>query len=183
MKGIFTELLRLKGYLPQIKIFSDREGSWLTFTQRGAQLELGGVSCTNFKTVKKTIGVFGKTGCDFNFTAPANTTAQNIDLGAIVPQNARVLEVRIKNVESPLGLVSTALTAGNVSAGAQFLASVQCFTLATLVGTLLALLWTVAPNGAAASNVWIGATPGANWSLDSTNVGKWEVNVTYIEQY
>jgi hypothetical protein len=146
----------------------------------GPQLTHNTVPFSNVKTAKKTIGVLGKTGCDFNFTAPANTTAQNIQLTGIVPANARVLEVRIRNTESPLGLVSMALTAGNASAGAQFLASVQCFTLAAIAGTLLALLWTVAPV-ATASDVWIGATPGANWSLDTTNVGKWEVNVTYIE--
>lgn len=182
MKGIFTELLRLKGYLPQFKIYSERDGSWLTFNQRGTQLDLNDTSITNLKTVKKTIGVYGKAGCDFNFTNPANTTAQPIDLGSIIPAYARVLEVRVRCVEEATGLVSMALTAGNASGGAQFMASVQCFANNTIVGTLLALLWTVLPTNAA-SKVWIGGTPGANWSLDTTNVGKWEVNVTYLEQY
>jgi len=135
---------------------------------------------SNVKCVKKTIGVYGKAGCDFNFTNPVNTTAQNIDLGSIVPAFARVLETRVVCDESPTGLVSMALTAGNASAGAQFMASVQCFTLSTVVATLVALLWTVAPTNAA-SKVWIGATPGANWSLDTTNVGKWSVYTYFTE--
>jgi hypothetical protein len=144
------------------------------------QITHNGVACTNLKTAVKTIGVYGKAGCDFNFTNPANMTAQNIDLGSIVPAHARVLEVKVICNETPTGLVSMALTAGNVSAGAQFMASIQCYTLNTVVATLLALLWTVIPTNAA-SKVWIGATPGANWSLDTTNVGKWTVYVTYLE--
>jgi len=183
MKGIFTELIRLKGYLPQIKLWSDLYSKWLTLTQFGSQIKLSDgttdVMFSNLKCVKKTIGAYGVAGCDFNFTNPANTTAQNIDLGSIIPADARVLEVRVKNKATFTGGTTLAITAGNASAGAQFMASVQCYTLDVIVWTLLALLWAVAPANAA-TKVWIGATPGANWS--GITAGKLEVNVFYLEQ-
>lgn len=177
---IWDRDLQIKKWDPRILLHSYRNSflGWLG-TKYNA-IALNGVAFSNIKTVKTIIGVYGKAGCDFNFTNPANTTAQNLDLGSIIPAYARVLEVKIVNEESPLGLVSMALTAGNASAGAQFLASAQCFSLTTVIATLLALLWTVAP-AAAASKIWIGATPGANWSLDTTNVGKWSVYTTYID--
>lgn len=170
--------LIIKKYSPRLLLHSFKYNflAWLGVV--GNQLSLNDVAFSCVKTVKKTIGAYGLTCCDFNFANPANMTAQNIDLGAIIPANARVLEVRIVNKATFTGGVSLAVTAGNVSAGAQFLASVQAFTLNTVVGTLLALLWTVLPVNTA-SNVFIGATPGANWSLITD--GKLEVNVTYIE--
>jgi hypothetical protein len=170
--------IKLKRWDPQILFRSLKHSVTAILGVGATQLEHNGVPFSNVKTVKKTIGAPGITGCDFNFTSAANVTAQNIDLGSIVPANARVLEVRIRNVATFTGLTSLAITAGNASAGAQFLASVQCYTLNTIVGTLLALLWTVVPTNAA-SKVWIGATPGANWSL--ATAGKLEVNVIYIE--
>lgn len=144
----------------------------------GPQLTHNSVPFSNVKTVKKTIGAPGVAGCDFNWTSAANTTAQNLDLGSIIPAFARVLEVRARVIATHTGGVSLAITAGNASTGEQFLASVQAFTLNVVVGTLLALLWTVAPTNAA-SKVFIGAVPGANWSL--MTVGKMEVSITYIE--
>jgi hypothetical protein len=177
---IWDRDLQIKKWDPRILLHSGRNSflGWLG-TKYNA-IALNGVAFSNVKTVKIIVGVFGKAGCDFNFTAPVNTTAQNLDLGSIIPAFARVLETKVVCEESPTGLVSMALVAGNASAGAQFMASVQCFTLSTVVATLVALLWTVAPT-AAASKVWLQGTPGANWSLDTTNVGKWSVYVTYID--
>lgn len=179
---IWDRDLQLNKWDPRILFRSGRYSfiGWLGVMYNA--LTLNGVPFTNIRTVKKTIGVYGKAGCDFNFTAPANVTAQNIDLGSIIPAYARVLEVKVVSEETPTGLVSLALTAGNASAGAQFMASVQCFTATVVAATLLALLWTVLPT-AAASKIWIGATPGANWSLDTTSVGKWSVYVTYIDVF
>jgi len=179
--------LQIKKWDPRILLHSGRFSfrGWLGIKHKAVALSDGldneAVPFSCLRTVKRTIGAYGVAGCDFNFANPVNMTAQNIDLGAIIPANARALEVRVRNVATFTGLVSLAITAGNASAGAQFLASIQCFTLDVIVGTLLAILWTVVPSNAAA-HVWIGATPGANWSLDTTNVGKLEVNVTYIEQ-
>jgi hypothetical protein len=177
---IWDRDLQIKKWDPRILLHSGRNSflGWLG-TKYNA-IALNGVAFSNIKTVKTTLGVYGKAGCDFNFTAPVNTTAQNKDLGAIIPAYARVLEVKIVCEEAPTGLTSMALVAGNVSAGAQFLASVQCFSLHTVVATLLALLWTVAPT-AAASNIWVQGTPGSNWSLDTTNVGYWSIYTTYID--
>lgn len=171
--------IKLKGFNPLILLWNLAESfqGWIGI--KNGQVALNGVPFSAVKTVKKTIGAPGIADCDFNFTSAANTTAQNIDLGSIIPAFARVLEVRVKAANTFTGGTSLAITAGNASAGAQFLASVQCYSANTIVGTLLALLWTVLPTNAA-SKVWIGATPGANWSLMTG--GKLEVNVTYIEQ-
>lgn len=168
----------VKKWTPKILLHSLKHAfpGWIGISN--SQLTLNDVPFSCLKVVKKSIGAYGVAGCDFNFANPANITAQNIDLGAIVPAHARVLEVRIKNKITFTGGVSLALTAGNASAGAQFLASVQCYTMDTIVGTLLALLWTVLPTNVA-SNVWIGGVPGANWSLITG--GTIEVNVVYLE--
>lgn len=169
---------KIKMYNPGLLLHNTKDAfkGWLR--TKGSQLLLNDIAFSTVKTVKKTIGAPGVAGCDFNWTSAANTSAQNIDLGSIIPAFARVLEVRIKVTATHTGGVSLAVTAGNASAGAQFLASVQAFTLDVVVGTLVALLWTVAPTNAA-SKVWIGGTPGANWSL--MTVGQLEVHVTYIE--
>ena len=45
------------------------------------------------KTIKKTIGGVGITGCDFNFATAANMTEQVIDLGEIIPAKANIVDI------------------------------------------------------------------------------------------
>jgi len=144
----------------------------------GQQLTLNGKSFSNVKTVKITIGAPGKDGCDFNWATAANTTAQNLDLGAIIPALARVLDVKAVTEEVHTGAVSLAVTIGNASAGTQFVASATLYALNAIVAMGHTLGFNVAPN-IAATKIWVGGTPGANWSL--MTAGKISVYVTYIE--
>ena len=123
------------------------------------------------RTIKKTIGAYGVTGCDFNFGNAANQTAANIDLGSIVPAGARVLDVFAKNI---VGFTAgTSLTAGlgNASDGAQFGATGQTlYALDAIANIAAGSAFPVAPN-AAATKIWLTTvTPGANWSVVATGV-------------
>ena len=182
MKGIFTELLRLKGYLPQIKIYSDLHAQWLTLNQFGAQLQLGGGAFTNLKTLKRTIGVTASL-CDYNFPTRADTVAENYDMslgtpGFLVPIGARVLETTCKTVIVVNGITALNCVIGNVSAGNQFQGSTAVQVVNTIIGTFT----TGVARNTATSKIWVGLTPTvANWSTVTT--GKLEFNFTYLETY
>jgi hypothetical protein len=132
--------------------------------------------------LKYTIGRVGVAGCDFNFAAAADHVQQNIDLGAIIPAKAKVLDVQVVCVETVVGVTDLTVVVGNASAGAQFIAALSCKTLNVVVGWILAtLLIPVVVNWAAATHVWLGADPTDNtWNLMSA--GKWEIYITY-QQY
>lgn len=145
------------------------------------QLTHKGVPFSNVKTVKKKIGYPGSVAlglADFQWASAGNMTAQNIDLGAIVPALARVLDVKIHTEQTHTGAVSLALTAGNASAGSQFVVTGASYTLNDVRAIAAATDFTEAP-AAAASKVFIGGTPGANWSL--MTAGRVAIYVTYIE--
>lgn len=86
--------IKLKRWDPQI-LFRSLRHSFTAILGVGAkQLELNGIAFSNVKTVKKTVGAPGVAGCDFNFTSANNITEQVINLGAIIPAFARVLDVK-----------------------------------------------------------------------------------------
>jgi hypothetical protein len=128
--------------------------------------------------VKKTIGYFGVAGCDFNTGNAANQTQFNQALGLALPPLARVLDVFTRTNVIWTSLVSLALVAGNASAGAQFIASAASYA-ADAVTSMLAATALQTPPSVAASDIWIGLTPGANWSLGST--GKISVYASWID--
>lgn len=89
--------IKLKMWDPRILFRSLRHGfsAWLGVTEASStQLTLNDVAFSNVKTVKKTIGGVSVQDCDFNFATADNVTEQPIDLGAIVPAFARVLDVK-----------------------------------------------------------------------------------------
>jgi hypothetical protein len=171
---------KIKKWDPKILLQSGRY--FLASIGVGAtQLTLGGVPFSNIKTVKKTIGYPGSVAlgtADFQWTSAANTTAQNIDLGSIVPAFARVLDVKLVTEATHTGAVSLAITAGSASAGSEFVATGANYTLNDVRACAHAAALNNAP-AAAASKVWIGGTPGANWSL--MTAGRLAIYVTYIE--
>jgi hypothetical protein len=79
---------------PVVKLISRLLSVEHTIGVDATQLTHQGVPFSNVKTVKKTIGGVGVAGCDFNFTTAANASAQNINLGSIIPALARVLDVK-----------------------------------------------------------------------------------------
>lgn len=130
------------------------------------------------KTIKKTIGGVGVAGCDFNFVTAANKTAQNIDLGAIIPAYARILDgVAYCNITFT-GAVSLACTLGVSSAGTEISAGGAVYTAGDAVAsaTGVSLIGAISSS---AQHVFLGATPGANWSL--ATAGKMTISISYID--
>lgn len=170
--------VKVKKFSPKILLNSlkDNFRAWIGVS--GTQLTLNDIAFSTVKTVKKTIGGVGVAGCDFNFATAANQSEQVIDLGAIIPANARVLDVRTITNAVFTGAVSLVADLGNASGGAQFVGSATIYAANAINAMAAATDMAVAPV-AAASKVFLNATPGANWSL--VTAGKVTVLVTYIE--
>ena len=122
------------------------------------------------------IGRNGVAGCDFNFAAPANTTQQNLSIGAIILAQCVITQVAVICLETVAGgaVSDFKVSCGNVSAGVNFLALATCKTLNQFLqlAAVPSLDWTTV------NNVFFGGVPtGANWSA-LTN-GKWQLTVVY----
>ncbi len=130
------------------------------------------------KTVKKTIGGVGVSGCDFNFATAANQTAQNIDLGAIIPAYARIVDGVAYCNSTFTGAVSLACTVGVTSTGSEIAVSGAVYTAGNVIAsaTGISLIGAISSS---AQHVFIGATPGANWNL--ATAGKMTIAITYID--
>ena len=131
------------------------------------------------KTVKVTIGGVGVVGCDFNFVTAANQNEQPIDLGELIPAKARVLDVFTHTDATFTGAVTLVADVGNATGGAQFIASATILTAAEMLQVAVGAGFTLVAITAAASNLWLNATPGANWSL--VTAGKMSVYLTYVD--
>jgi hypothetical protein len=143
------------------------------------QLTVGEIACSNLKTVKVLIGGLGVTGCNFNFVTAANTTEQRIDLGSIIPALARVMDVKIHTeVGFHSNTTTLVATVGNQSAGHEFVGSATIMAINAINAMVQDHFLAVAP-AAAASKVWVNATPGANWS--NATLGRIAVYITYLE--
>ncbi len=147
-------------------------------TETVAYIAAGGQTSANtIFTVKKTFGWSGASNVDFLLPSAVNTTAYNMDLGSIIPANARILDAKIICTEAGTGAVTLVAGIGNASAGTQISASATIFALNSIVGNMACINTPIACN-ASASKIWVtDITPGANWSLMSA--GKWEVFITY----
>lgn len=143
------------------------------------QLTHAGVPFSNVKTVKKIIGAPGVAGCDFNFTSAANMTEQVINLGAIIPAFARILDAKTVTLTAftPDPTTFVAET-GTSSSGAELIASATIKAANAITALAHATGLNIAP-AATAVSVYVSATPGANWS--TITAGKVAVYVTYIE--
>jgi len=89
-----SQIIRIRMAKPFLYLFSKDYNVEHALGAGPTQFTHKGIACTNVKTVKKTIGGVGVADCDFNFKTAANANEQVIDLGAIVPALARVLDVK-----------------------------------------------------------------------------------------
>lgn len=174
----YKDDIRIKKWNPRILLNSLKESflAWIGIS--GSQLTLNDVTFSNVKTIKKTIGGIGVSGCDFNFVSAANMNEQVIDFGAIIPANARVLDVRSITNSQFTGAVTLVAEAGNTSSGNQFISSATIYAANAITSMANAGVFSVAPN-AAEQHVYVAATPGANWS--NITAGKVTYFITYIE--
>ena len=140
----------------------------------------GTTSANTIFTVKKTFGWSGATGLDFTLPATANTTPYNLDLGAIVPANARIIDAKIINTEASVfsgGATTLVAGIGNATGGAQLSASATIYASGAVAGNMACINTPIACN-TSASKVWVtDITPGANWSTQTA--GEYSVYVTY----
>lgn len=96
----FGQPLKIKMYNPRLLLNSVKDSflAWIGVTRQ--QLTLNDVAFSNVKTKRFIIGGVGVEDCDFNFATAANVTEQVINLGAIVPALARVLDVKTHTLEA-----------------------------------------------------------------------------------
>lgn len=89
-----SDVFRIMRNYPAIKLISRLLSVEHTIGVTATQLTHQGIPFSNVKTKKFTIGGVGVAGCDYNFETAANVTEQVIDLGAILPAFARILDVK-----------------------------------------------------------------------------------------
>jgi hypothetical protein len=150
-------------------------------TETTAYIAAGGQTSANtIFTIKKTIGWSGATGVDFNLPSAANANANNIDLGAIIPANARILDGKIVNTAASVfsgGATTLVAGLGNATSGAQISASATIYAVGVIAGNMACINTPIACS-ATASHVWVSdITPGANWSTQTA--GTYSVYITY----
>lgn len=134
------------------------------------------------RTRKFTIGAVGVAGCDFNFAAGANTTAQPKDLGAIIPAFARIVDVVAVTTTTfaGTGISAFGVTIGTTSGGTEVANSADLILANAINQCAVGAGFTWIAITAAAKHVWIGGAPtGGNW--DVLLAGKLTVYVTYID--
>jgi hypothetical protein len=105
-----------------------------------------------------------------------------LDLGAIIPAKAKVLQIEMVCTQALAGSGAHEIlfTAGNATGGEQFIASISCDVANEVAGIIDPHLpQAIVMNWAAATNIWIGSNPDANW--DTYTAGTWEINITYIQ--
>ncbi len=129
------------------------------------------------QTIKKTIGGVGVAGCDFNFATAANTDEQVIDLGAIVPAKARIVDVFTFTDAQFTGATTLVADTGTSSGGGELITSATIYAANAITASPNAGAFIATPS-ASALHIYVNATPGANWS--GVTAGKVSVYVTFI---
>jgi len=130
------------------------------------------------RTIVKTIGCVGDTTSDYHFVTADDQAEQVIDLGAIIPAKARVLDCMTLTNEEFTGLVTLVAETGVASSGAELITSATVYAADAITASINADALNVIPN-AAEQHVYVSATPGANWA--SNSAGKVTVYITIID--
>jgi hypothetical protein len=136
-----------------------------------------GAKLAQIMTVEKTIGGVGVAGCDFNFTTAANQTPQPIDLGAIIPAKARIVNVQTFTNSVFTGAVSLAAITGVTTGDNSLITTASIYAASAITASAVGGAPYIVPS-ASTTHVWLTGTPGANWSL--ATAGKVTVSVSYI---
>ncbi|KKL55982.1 hypothetical protein LCGC14_2249950, partial [marine sediment metagenome] len=131
------------------------------------------------KTVVKTISANDDASADdFQFDDDAaNSTAQNVDFGAILPAYAEIVSVQARCFET-VGAGTFQVTVGTASAGAELLAQTTIDAANEIDGTATGN----SPKLEASTNVknvWVQGDPSGDWT--AVGNGRWAIFVTYID--
>jgi len=106
--------IKIKKWLPELILHSTNPANHIANVSVGpTQLIHEGIAFSNLKTAKVLIGAVGVEDCDFNFATANNVTEQPIDLGAIVPAFARVIDVKTVT-EAAFAAAATAIASWSV---------------------------------------------------------------------
>ena len=130
-----------------------------------------------------TLGAVGATGTDMVFTTAANTTAQVVNTGAVVPPFARILNVGVICTTAATfsgGGTTLVATVGTSATGTELAANAATMYAANTVIDVNSIVTTPVTSSASATTIYVKATPGANWS--TMTGGAWTVLVAYIDE-
>lgn len=132
------------------------------------------------KTVIKTIDLDDDTSTDdFQFDDDAgNSTAQNVDLGEIIPAWAEIVSCQIRCIET-VGTATFQVKLGTTSGATNLLAQATVDGANEFTATA-ATAGPVIATTVAAQHVWIEGDPSNNWTA-SGDQGRWAISVTYID--
>lgn len=132
---------------------------------------------TAYKTVSFTIGGVGVASCDFNFVTAADMVEQVVDLGAVIPALARIIDIFVVTNNTFTGAVSLGIEVGTTTGDDDLLATADLVTANAINQTPtypmdFDILTT-------AQHVFVSGTPGANWSLNTA--GKLTIYISYLD--
>jgi hypothetical protein len=130
------------------------------------------------ETVKKTIGNIGVTA-NFNFVTGDNTTEQCIDLGAIIPAKARLLDIFVFTDAAFTNLGALTTDVGLTTGTDALIVAANNTALNAIMQPAVGAAFTLIAISATAQHVWINVAPTEKWN-SATPVGKMSVYVTYI---
>lgn len=131
-----------------------------------------------YKTVKLTIGGVGVEDVDFNFVTAENQVEQVIDLGAIIPELARIVDVFAITNDEFTGAVSLGIEVGTTTGTNNLIASADLSGIGALTQIATGSLPKV-DISSSVSKIFVSGTPGANWSL--VTAGKLTIYISYID--
>lgn len=131
------------------------------------------------KTVTKTISVVVAVSADdFQFDdTQVNAAEQPIDLGSLVPAYAELVSAQIRCFEAVVG-GTMSIDLGTSSGGAEILTAGPTDALNEINSSVAGDSPEIIATNVA-KNVWINATPSANW--DTLSAGRYSIMVTYID--
>ncbi len=143
-------------------------------------IEVGPDTHLAIKTVAKTVDLDDDTSTDdFQFDDDAgNSTAQNLDLGALVPAWGEIISAQVRCFES-VGAGTFQVILGTSSAGNEILAQATVDAANEVVATAAGGGPEIAGTSSAL-NIWMQGDPSGNWSA-AGSAGRWIVSVTYID--
>jgi len=132
------------------------------------------------KTIVQTIDLDDDASTDdFTFDDDAaDSTAQNVDLGELIPAFAEVVSVHLRCFES-VGAGTFQVTLGITSAANDLLAQTTIDGAGEADGTATGA-GPKLETSASARHIWVQGDPSGNWS-DAGDAGRWTVMVSYID--
>jgi hypothetical protein len=138
------------------------------------------INVSTVKTIKKTIGNFGVSDCDFNFAASVGThEEQSRDLGEIIPAKARLLDVMVVTEAAFTNLGALSTDVGLTTGAGDIIAVGDNTAVDHIMAIPVTSTFMFVPN-IAHQHVWVNTEPTNNWD-SATPVGKMSVYVTYID--